>query len=189
MGQDILYLAGYFFWEPVVWLPRALIAHALVYQHLLKTIAAGLLFFSFLRLYRIEFVSSLLGSLLLAFSAYMCMGACWFVLADEVVGFTTVLFATEWALHRGKWQWLTLTVAAIGLISAFHFYLCALLLSFYVPAQWMGYVAHARRSGCLGRWTQRGCCVAKSRHHVEQSPRFRHRERSTFLRKLSDLWI
>lgn len=135
MGQDILYLAGYFFWEPVVWLPRALIAHALVYQHLLKTIAAGLLFFSFLRLYRIEFVSSLLGSLLLAFSAYMCMGACWFVLADEVVGFTTVLFATEWALHRGKWQWLTLTVAAIGLISAFHFYLCALLLSFYVPAR------------------------------------------------------
>lgn len=135
IGQDILYLAGYFFWEPVVWLPRAFIANALVYEHLAKSLAAGLIFFSFLRLHRLAFEATLLGALLIAFSAYMCMGSCWFVLADEVVAFTAVLLAAEWALQRGQWLWLSLAVAAVGLISAFHLYLCALLLCFYVPAR------------------------------------------------------
>src|SRR5437588_3590583 len=135
IGQDILYLAGDCLWHPVVWLPRALIAHGLIYEHLAKVLATGLMFFVFLRLHRIEFVASLLGSLLLAFSAYMCVGACWFVLADEVVGFTAVLLAGEWALQRGQWAWLSLAIAAVGLISAFHLYLCALLLCFYVPAR------------------------------------------------------
>ncbi len=133
IGQDIVYLAGYYFWEPIVWLPRSLIAQALIYEHLAKVLATGLMFFAFLRLHRIEFVASVLGSLLLAFSAYMCMGACWFVLADEVVGFTAVLLAAELAVQRGQWWWLSLAVAAVGLISAFHLYLCAVLLCLYVP--------------------------------------------------------
>ncbi len=144
IGQDILYLAGYLFWEPVIWLRRELIAHALIYQHLGKVLATGLIYFAFLRLQRIEFAAAVLGSLLLAFSAYMCMGACWFVLADEVVGFTAVLLAVEWALQRGYWGWLSLAVAAIGLISAFHLYLCALLLCFYVPAKLWSAEGHWR---------------------------------------------
>ena len=50
MGQDIFYLAGYLILQPIVWLPRELIAHALVYQHLVKVLIAGLLFFRFLQL-------------------------------------------------------------------------------------------------------------------------------------------
>src|SRR6266478_1619840 len=49
MGQSLYYLIGDLIWEPVVWLPREWIAHALVYQHLAKTLIAGLLFFGFLR--------------------------------------------------------------------------------------------------------------------------------------------
>ncbi len=50
MGQDIFYLAGYLLLDPVTWLPKGLIAPALVYQHLAKILVAGLLFFRFLRL-------------------------------------------------------------------------------------------------------------------------------------------
>src|SRR5262249_26841904 len=47
MGQSLFYFTGNLIWEPVIWLPREVIAHALVYQHLFKTLIAGLLFFRF----------------------------------------------------------------------------------------------------------------------------------------------
>src|SRR6266481_7003127 len=85
MGQSLFYLTGNLIWEPVIWLPRELIARALVFQHLLKTLIAGLLFFRFLQLRGLNFCASLLGSLLLAFSSYMCVGSCWIINADEIV--------------------------------------------------------------------------------------------------------
>jgi len=135
MGQSIFYLAGELFWEPVVWLRRDLIAHALIFQHLGKTLIAGLLFFRFLQIRGLNFCSALLGSLLLAFSAYMCMGSCWVINADEVVGFTFLLLAAEIAIARGTWFYLPIAVALLALITPFHLYLASLLLLFYVVAR------------------------------------------------------
>ena len=136
MGQDLYYLAGNFlFLQPVSWLPRDWIAHALVYQHLAKLLIAGLLFFQFLRLRGLQWLASLLGSMLLSCSGYMCMGSCWFSLADEVVCFAALLLGAEIALKRGFWFVLALAVGFVGLLSAFYLYLCALFLSFYVPAR------------------------------------------------------
>src|SRR5215831_7686894 len=101
MGQSLFYLAGSLIWEPVIWLPRAMIAHALIFQHLFKTLITGLLFFRFLQLRCLTLYASLLGSLLLAFSSYMCAGGSWVVSADEIVGFTFQLFAMEEAISRG----------------------------------------------------------------------------------------
>ena len=138
MGQDLSYLAGYLILEPVTWLPKTLIAQALVFQHLAKVLLAGLLFFSFLRLRGLHPAASLLGSLLLSFSAYMCMGACWYPLADEVVCFSGLLFATEIALKRGRWFVLAPVVALLGAVDVFHLYLGALFLLLYVPARLVG---------------------------------------------------
>src|ERR1700730_683926 len=66
MGQDLSYLAGYLILEPVTWLPRTLIAQALVFQHLAKVLLAGVLFFCFLRMRGLHPAASLLGSLLLS---------------------------------------------------------------------------------------------------------------------------
>lgn len=138
MGQDLAYLAGYLVLEPVTWLPRQLIAHALVYQHLAKVFVAGFFFFGFLQLRGLKPVASLLGSLLVSFSAYMCMGACWYPLADEVFCFSGLLFAIDLALKRGLWFVLVPVVALIGTIDAFHLYLCAIFLLLYVPARLFG---------------------------------------------------
>jgi Bacterial membrane protein YfhO len=135
MGQSIFYLAGDLIWEPVVWLPKRLIADALIFQHLLKTLITGLIFFRFLQIRGLNLCSSLLGSLLLAFSAYMCMGSCWIINADEVVGFSFLLFAAESAVSRGRWFYLPFAIALVGLITVFHFFLAALVLIFYVPAR------------------------------------------------------
>jgi hypothetical protein len=135
MGQSLFYLTGNLIWEPVIWLPRELIARALILQHLLKTLIAGLLFFRFLQLRGLNLCASLLGSLLLSFSAYMCMGSCWIVSADEIVGFTFLLFAVEEAISRRAWVYIPFAVALIGLVTVFHLYLSAVLLCLYVPAR------------------------------------------------------
>ncbi|MEN3367961.1 MAG: hypothetical protein V7609_104 [Verrucomicrobiota bacterium] len=135
MGRDMFYLSGYLILEPVIWLPRELIAQALVYQHLLKTLAAGLMFFRFLQLYELKLPALLLGSLLLSFSAFMCMGNWWFTPTDEVVCFSALLLGTEIALKRGLWFALAVAVGLVGLLGVFYLYLCALFLLFYVPAK------------------------------------------------------
>jgi Bacterial membrane protein YfhO len=135
MGQSLFYLTGNLIWEPVIWLPREVIAHSLVFQHLFKALIAGLLFFRFLQLRGLTLGASLLGSLLLAFSSYMCTGSCWIVSADETVGFTFLLFAMEEAISRGRWIYIPFAVALMGLVTVFHFYLSAVLLCLYVPTR------------------------------------------------------
>jgi len=138
MGQDLFYLVGYLILEPVTWLPKESIAPWLIFQHLAKVLVAGLCFFRFLQLRGLHLLASLLGSLLLSFSAYMCMGTCWYPLADEVLCFTAILLAIELALKRGRWFVLAPAVALVGLLDSFHLYLCAVFLLLYVPARLCG---------------------------------------------------
>jgi len=135
MGQDLAYATGYLIWEPVSWLPKAWIAYALVYQHLAKVLFGGLFFFRFLQLQRLASPAPLLGALLLSFSAYMCMGSCWYPLADEVVCFAAILLGTEEAAKRDRWLIFALAIALVGMITPFHLYLCALFLLLYLPAR------------------------------------------------------
>jgi uncharacterized membrane protein YfhO len=135
MGQSLFYLTGNLIWEPIVWLPRHLIASALLFQHLLKALIAGLLFFRFLQLRGLNLAGSLAGALFLAFSAHMCMGSCWIISADDTVCFTLILFAAEEAIVSGAWLFLPIAVALCGLVTAFHLYLSAILLCVYVPAR------------------------------------------------------
>src|SRR5256714_11607700 len=62
MGQDLAYATGFLFWEPVTWLTARFIAQALVFQHLLKALVTGLLFFRFLQLQRAAAPVAVLGS-------------------------------------------------------------------------------------------------------------------------------
>jgi len=133
MGQSLSYATGYLIWQPVSLLPQNWIAHALVFQHLAKILLAGLFFFRFLQLSRLRSPAPLLGSLLLSFSAYMCMGSCWYPLADEVVCFAAILLGVEEAVRNGRWLILALAVMLVGMITPFHLYLAALFLATYVP--------------------------------------------------------
>jgi len=133
MGQDLACATGNLIWQPVSWLPVDWIASALATQHLAKVLIAGLLFFRFLQLHGLRFQAALLGSLLLSFSAYMSIGSCWYWFADDVVCFAAILLGVELALRGGRWLILALAVAVAGMITPFHLYLSALLLSSYLP--------------------------------------------------------
>jgi len=133
MGQSIYYLVGELILEPVVWLPRHLIASSLVYLHLTKVLITGLLFWGFLRFRGVCFSASIVGALGLAFSAHMSMGACWITSADDTLCFTCVLFAAELAIVSGHWTLLPIAVALSGMVTVFHLYLSAILLCVYVP--------------------------------------------------------
>jgi len=133
MGQDLAYATGFLFLEPVTWLPARFIAQALVFQHLVKVLVAGLLFFRFLQIQRAPAPAAVLGSLVVAFSAYMTMGSGCSLFQEEFLLFTALLLGAEVALLRGRWLLLVFSVALVGLINPFHLYLCALFLVCYVP--------------------------------------------------------
>src|SRR5438874_840819 len=135
MGQNIFSSLSALLITPVVWLAKGAIARALVYQHLLYVMLSGLFFARFLANRGLAFASCLLGALLLSFSAYMCMGSCWYFHANEVVCFTFLLFAAEQAASRGRWVYLAPAVTIVGFLGAFHLYLAALFLCFYVPVR------------------------------------------------------
>src|ERR1700730_13872533 len=133
MGQNIFGYVGTLVLTPVVWLPKSAIATALVYQHLLYIVIAGITFGVFLANRGLGFTSCLLGALFLSFSAYMCAGSCWYPLAAEVVCMTLLLLACELAVGRGHWLYVTLAVVLVGFLGSFYLYLGALLLCSYVP--------------------------------------------------------
>jgi uncharacterized membrane protein YfhO len=133
MGQDLAYATGFLFLEPVTWLPARFIAQALVYQHLLKMLITGLLFFRFLQLQRAPAPVAVLGSLAVAFSAYLTIGSSCTWFQEEVVVFVALLVGAEIALQRGRWLLLVVAIALVGLITPFHLYLGALFLVCYVP--------------------------------------------------------
>src|SRR2546430_2007790 len=49
MGHSLFPYSSWLLIHPVTWLPKKAIAPALVYEHLLKTVLAGILMFKFLR--------------------------------------------------------------------------------------------------------------------------------------------
>src|SRR5256714_3629635 len=149
MGQDLSYALGFLVWEPVAYLPARLIAQALVYQHLFKVLVAGLLFYGFLHLRRVPLPVGLLGSLVIAFSAYMTMGSCWYLPAEELLAFVAVLLGAELALARGRWLLLAIAVSFIGAVNPFYLYLCALFLGCYVPTRLIWH--HGWRPGPIVR--------------------------------------
>jgi uncharacterized membrane protein YfhO len=138
MGQDLAYATGYLIWQPVSWLPSSWIARALVFQHLAKVLVAGLFFFRFLQLRRLEAPAPLLGALLLSFSGYMSIASSWYPFADDVVCFAAILLGTELAVQQGRWLLLALAVALAGMITPFHLYLCAVFLGSYLLLRLFG---------------------------------------------------
>lgn len=135
MGQTLFPDVGVLLFNPIAWFPKSAIAYLMVYQHLLLVLVAGLFFFKFFTLRGLNLCASLLATLLLSYSAYMTMGSCWTVCADEVVCIAFTLFALETALVRGRWVYLPLAVSLFGLISAFHLCLAAIFITAYYLAR------------------------------------------------------
>ena len=74
---------------------------------------------------------------LLSFSAYMCIGSCWYPFADEVVCFAGLLLAQRWPVHPAVVQ-LALAVALVGMITTHSISLCALFLTLSLPLRLFG---------------------------------------------------
>jgi uncharacterized membrane protein YfhO len=133
MGRDIFPSIRSLLITPVVWLPKQAIAQALIYQHFFYLLVAGLFFFRFLFEQKLALVACFLGATLLSFSAYMCMGSCWYSHAAELAAFAVLLYCANRAVRRGDWACLVLAVAAMSLVGVFHLYLTAVFLCLFVP--------------------------------------------------------
>ena len=146
LGQNLYPYLGTILISPVVFLPKAAIAYALIYQHLFYTAVASLCFAGFLRLRGLPSSSCVLGAMCLGLSGYMCIGSCWYFHAAETACFAVLLLATEYAIVRRGWAWLSLAVVLVSFLGAFHLYLGAVLLILYVPLRVVSLSAANRES-------------------------------------------
>lgn len=135
IGQTLYPFVSLLLFNPVAWLPAGTIAGALAWQQALKAVIAGLLFHRFLQLRGNDARGAGAGGALLACSAYVCIGACWSIAMNEVLGFVFLLLATEMSLLQGRWWWVSCAVGLLGLLTVFHLYLAAVFLLLYVPTR------------------------------------------------------
>lgn len=131
MGQDISGQLAQLIFNPVVWLGPGQLCVLLAWQHLTKCVVVGLSFYGFLRLRGNAVMSSMAGGVLLAYSGYMGLGACWLFHADEVICFSILLLAAEWALGHRHWQLLPVAVGLCAAHSVMTLYFAGLLLLLY----------------------------------------------------------
>ncbi len=134
MGQNLIYLIGYLVLDPVVWLPK------IDHSPMLSCFSIWQRASSLVAIFEISSTAwPDLSSLAGGFSAALFFGfhvhwSCWIVFADEIVCFTFVLFAVEDGNSGGRWVLFATRSRLVSLITVFHLYLCAVLLSFYLPA-------------------------------------------------------
>jgi hypothetical protein len=115
LGQDIRPFA---LGDPFTWILYACgasnIASALVFVEATKLVAAGMLFFAYLRLIGCRPLTAAIGSVLYAFSAFMLVAGSWYVFSSRGVAFALLLLAFESHLLRRRWWLFPLAVALVA---------------------------------------------------------------------------
>jgi uncharacterized membrane protein YfhO len=96
-------------------LGRDYLAYGIVYIEFLKVFLAGIVFYYYLKLLDLTKYTSLLGSLLFAFSGYMILGTSWWATHSSVVLYGAfLLFAFEKLFKQNSWIWLPPAVVLIA---------------------------------------------------------------------------
>lgn len=75
------------------------------YKIVLEVIVSGFVFYHFLRTIRLNQFTSIIGSLLYAYSGFMIVGSCWFIFAAEVLTMAFILLGFE-KLYRNNNLWI-----------------------------------------------------------------------------------
>ncbi len=102
---------------------RENIPYLIFYVELLKIFIATGLFYAFLKILRLNTISSVLGALLYGFSGYMIVGGGWYIFSTEVVYVALLLYSFERFFQNGSWLLFAICIALIAAFSPFYLYL------------------------------------------------------------------
>ncbi len=110
---------------------RENIPYIIFYVELLKIFIATGLFYAFLKIIRLNTVSSVLGALLYGFSGYMIVGSGWYIFSTEVVYVAMLLYSFERFYQKGSWLLFAICIALVAASGPFYLYLQGLFIFVY----------------------------------------------------------
>ena len=107
------------------------LAYHMVYKEVAKVILGGLAFFFYLRTLKLSNYTSVFGSLLFAFCAFMIVGGGWYYHSFEAFNVAVLLLSFELLFVKKKWQLFPFAIFLTCISMPFDLYIYAVFLTLY----------------------------------------------------------
>lgn len=103
-----------------------------IYIEVLKIILAGWVFYFFLRIWKISYLTATIGALMFAYSGFMIIGACWYWFTYEGLMMSLMLYGFEKLYQEKNGWWFFLSIVGISIFMPFDLYLFGFFFISYV---------------------------------------------------------
>ncbi len=111
------------------------IAYGIIYKELAKILCGGMLFFFYLRTMKMSNFTSLVGSMLFSFCAFMIVGGGWSFFSFEAFSTALLLLSFELMFMKKQWYLFPVAIFVICMSTPVNLYLYGLFLAIYAVAR------------------------------------------------------
>ena len=132
MGQNIMStsLCDPFYW--IVYLSGAEhAAYAIIWMEIAKILLTALVFYHFLKLWNLSYITTIVGTLLYCFSSFMIIGGEWWVFSTEACYLALLLLGFEKLYRQNTGYLFTLSIALFAILNPFRLYIYGIFLIIY----------------------------------------------------------
>ncbi len=137
MGQNMFPLwFSDLFSDFLILFDKSKIPYGIVFMEIIKIILSGFVFFKYLKELKLTNYSSLLFSLLFAFSGFIILGGCWTIFSSEALYAIIIIYGFERWLNHGKILWLVLGIALMAFLQPFFLFMYTILIASYAIARY-----------------------------------------------------
>lgn len=102
-----------------------------IFIELSKLILSGIVFYLFLKKLKVSNFSATVGAMLLSFSGFMIIGACWYVFTFEALNIVLLLLSFELLFQKNKWLLFVFSIFLVCISMPFNLYIFGLFLAIY----------------------------------------------------------
>ena len=112
-------------------LPPGQIAYGVVWMEIAKIFLTAIVFYHLLKLWNLQPMILLAGTLLYCFSGFMIVGGGWTIFSTETLYFALLLLAFEKLYQQNSWYLFPIAIALIAMLRPFDLYIFGLFLILY----------------------------------------------------------
>jgi uncharacterized membrane protein YfhO len=112
-------------------LPPDQIAYGVIWIEIAKIFLTSIVFYRLLRIWNLQPMISLAGTLLYSFSGFLIVGGGWTIFSTEAFYFALMLLAFEKLYRQNSWYLFPVSIALIAILRPFDLYIFGLFLILY----------------------------------------------------------
>lgn len=112
-------------------LPPDQIAYGVIWIEIAKIVLTSIVFYHLLRIWNLQPMICLAGTLFYSFSGFMIVGGGWTIFSTEAFYFALLLLAFEKLYRQNSWYLFPVSIALIAILRPFDLYILGLFLILY----------------------------------------------------------